>query len=159
MSQYTGFTPGMTITPVDLTPMTRGPTVEEICSRALQVTSEALSVTSLPKVDLPTFIDSNYVEKVIASAMMVVEEVNDSFPTTAEGAQIFSPARQPPPGLSPNPDHPSFKPFMATGYYNGAGDSSIEEKNLWFDDLYSYEIIPTSRPFYSLKSSPSLIEL
>jgi len=89
----------------------------------------------------------------------VVEEVNNTIPTTAEGARIFSPARQPPPGLSPNLDHPSFQPFMATGYYNGAGDSSIEEKQLWFNDLYSYEILPTSRPLHSLKSTVSLIEL
>jgi len=50
--------------------MRREVNVEEICSRALQFTSEALSITSFPEVVLPTFIDSNYVDQVISNAMM-----------------------------------------------------------------------------------------
>jgi hypothetical protein len=65
---------------------------------------------------------------------------------------------KPLPGKVVGEEHPLFEEWMRTGYVNGAGDSSLYEKRLWFDDPNSSEIIEATRPSSFLKTYRLSIE-
>jgi len=50
-------------------------------------------------------------------------------------------------------EHTDYEPWMDTGYYRGAGDNSLLEKQIWFDDPETYELVTRSRPFTCLYHS------
>jgi len=93
------------------------------------------------------------VNETLQRVQRLLQEVNTTRWCGTRGQ--YSRAAMPVPGELPSTDHPSFRPFMLTGYLNGAGDSCLEEKKAWLVDRRTTEVLSVSRPFNCLEKDES----